>query len=104
MERFYPIGTPGKPWQATHRAHWRARQTRQRSYDRDVCEALEPLRAQWHVQTYGTVVYDTQRYPLYALRSPDWDAARPTVLVTGGVHGYETSGVLGALAFARAHA
>ena len=25
----------------------------------------------------------------------DWDATKPTILVTGGVHGYETSGVQG---------
>ena len=35
-----------------------------------------------------------------AVLSKDWDAAKPSVLVTGGVHGYETSGVQGALLFA----
>src|SRR5262249_1938378 len=36
-------------------------------------------------------------YPLYAVRSRAWKPDRPVVLVTGGVHGYETSGVQGAL-------
>jgi hypothetical protein len=36
---------------------------------------------------------------LYALKSRVWDAALPAALLTGGVHGYETSGVMGALKF-----
>jgi hypothetical protein len=38
---------------------------------------------------------------LYVLKSRDWDGKLPTVLITGGVHGYETSGVHGALLFAK---
>jgi hypothetical protein len=34
-----------------------------------------------------------------AIRSRNWDEALPIALVTGGVHGYETSGVEGALQF-----
>ena len=41
---------------------------------------------------------------LFALRSPAWNPALPSVLVTGGVHGYETSGVHGALRFVEQHA
>ena len=43
--------------------------------------------------------YFGSAYPLFAARSRDWDEAKPCVLVTGGVHGYETSGVHGALSF-----
>ena len=39
-----------------------------------------------------------------ALRSRGWHSALPTVLVTGGVHGYETSGVHGVLRFVAQHA
>lgn len=42
--------------------------------------------------------------PLVTLRSPGWNEALPSVLVTGGVHGYETSGVHGALQFVAQHA
>jgi hypothetical protein len=38
------------------------------------------------------------------LRSRGWLDERPVVLVTGGVHGYETSGVHGALQFVEQHA
>ena len=34
-----------------------------------------------------------------AVISKSWDAQKPSVLVTGGVHGYETSGVQGAILF-----
>jgi hypothetical protein len=37
------------------------------------------------------------RYPLFAVRSRAWNSDQPVVVVTGGVHGYETSGVQGAL-------
>jgi hypothetical protein len=40
-------------------------------------------------------------YPLYAVRSHRWDPNHPVVVVTGGVHGYETSGVQGALQWIR---
>lgn len=95
------IGTPLKAWGSAEVAQWRALQKRQRSYAHDVLAAMEPLRAQWLLQAYGEVVYGDERFVLQALRSPQWDAALPSVLVTGGVHGYESSGVFGALRFAQ---
>ena len=98
--RFYPIGTPGQRWGAAEIAQWRARQRRQRSYADDVLrQVLRPHPGLGSTQ-YGEIVYGGERYPVHALASSDWQPGRPTVLVTGGVHGYETSGVLGALAFA----
>ena len=98
------IGTPGQPWGPEEVAQWRARQVRQRSHADDVLAALQGLDAQWERESYGELEYGSNRYPLHALRSKDWQDHRPTVLVTGGVHGYETSGVHGALCFAREHA
>ena len=103
-ENFYPIGTPGQPWGPREVALWRAQQRRQRSYADDVLAAVQALASTWEVLTYGEGVYGEERFPLVALRSPGWNAALPSVLVTGGVHGYETSGVHGALRFAQAHA
>jgi len=48
---------------------------------------------------YGALSVDPERYPLFAVRAIDEDPALPWALITGGVHGYETSGVQGALAF-----
>ena len=109
IPRFYPLGTPGQAWGPAEVQHWRARQVRQRNYADDVLSVVEQLRAQWDVESYGEVVFvdaahSEERFPLIALRSRGWNNALPTVLVTGGVHGYETSGVHGALRFASQHA
>ena len=104
IERFYPVGIPGQPWGETERAQWRARQLRQRSHAKEVVDAIEHLRTHWDVEVYGQLDYSPDSYPLLALHSSDWDDSRPVALVTGGVHGYETSGVMGALQFAREHA
>jgi hypothetical protein len=97
----YPIGTPGIPWGAAEKSAWLARQSPRRSYDAEVVQTLKArLPAQAELITYGMLDYmrlGLGRYPLQAVRSRDWKADRPTVLVTGGVHGYETSGVQGAL-------
>lgn len=99
----YPIGTPGQPWGDAERAAWRARQRVQRSYAEDVLPRIDALRAAFDVAEYGRVVSESETFPLFAVRSRGWNPALPTVLVTGGVHGYETSGVHGALAFLERH-
>jgi hypothetical protein len=95
----YPIGTPGQPWGDAERAAWRSRQQRRRSYADDVLGVIERLRLQFDIEQYGELDYPPDRYPLFAIRSRGWRDDLPCVLVTGGVHGYETSGVHGALAF-----
>ena len=100
-ENTYPIGTPGQPWGDAERADWLSRQDRRRSYATDVLSVIERLRGDFDVQQYGELAYGEDRHPLMAVRSRDWDPALPCVLVTGGVHGYETSGVHGALEFLR---
>ena len=103
-EAFYPIGTPGTPWGAPERAAWLLRQRKQRSYADEVLAAVESLGSSFDVVQYGVLNYESDRYPLYALKSRGLDDMLPTMLVTGGVHGYETSGVHGALRFAERHA
>lgn len=104
QNHFYPIGTPGLAWGQAELAQWRARQVIHRSYADDVLRAVEGLRERFDVASYGELVYGQERFALMAIRSRDWRADLPTVLVTGGVHGYETSGVHGALRFVDAHA
>ncbi|WP_367345926.1 M14 family metallocarboxypeptidase [Stenotrophomonas bentonitica] len=101
---FYPVGTPGQPWGDAERAAWRARQVVQRSYVDDVVAALNALPEAFTVVQYGDLQAGTDRYPLLLAMTRDWNPALPTALVTGGVHGYETSGVHGALQFLRDHA
>lgn len=105
----YPIGTPGVPWGATEVAAWRSRQARRRSYAADVLGVIERQRARFDVVQYGRLDYSGlddggDTYPLFAIKSRDWRDELPCILVTGGVHGYETSGVHGALQFVEEHA
>jgi hypothetical protein len=95
----YPIGTSGTPWGEAERRQWRASQPRRRRYDQDVTARVERLADRFETVVYGRLDYDGEVYPLHALRSRDWNPDLPTALVTGGVHGYETSGVAGALEF-----
>lgn len=95
----YPIGTPGIPWGDAERAEWLSRQVRRRSYENDVVRAIERLSARFDVEQYGELHYPPDEYRLFALRTRGWRDELPIALVTGGVHGYETSGVHGALQF-----
>jgi len=96
---FYPIGIPGKPWDESERNTWREHRTCLRKYAQDVVPRVEALSDRFDVNAYGELNYADDAYTLYALRSRDWNPSLPVALVTGGVHGYETSGVMGALAF-----
>ncbi len=60
---------------------------------------IERLAGRFDVQEYGRLDYPPDHYRLLAVRSREVRDDRPWVLVTGGVHGYETSGVHGALQF-----
>ncbi|KAL7565647.1 hypothetical protein ACA910_019002 [Epithemia clementina (nom. ined.)] len=124
--RFYPIGTPGQPWTQKEDDEWKKTVPKfQRSYQEQV---LDPLQAfaehanDWAVvEQYGTLSYHDfgkddndhdnddavlLQYPLMAVRNKHWHSQQQqqqqqcvNVLITGGVHGYETSGVQGALLF-----
>jgi hypothetical protein len=93
------IGEAGRPWGERERDQWRSTQPRRRGYHDDVVVPLDALRDRFERVAYGQITYADDTYTLYALRSRVIRPALPTALVTGGVHGYETSGVLGALAF-----
>ena len=103
MNAPYPIGTAGQPWGDAEREQWRSHQRVKRSYASDVLAAVERLRARFDVEQYGELDYPPDRYPLFAIKSRDWRAELPVALITGGVHGYETSGVHGALQFVERH-
>jgi len=100
----YPIGTPGRPWGTADVAAWRAAQGRKRGYVEEVVAVVDGLRSRFDVSEYGRLEYGDDAYPLFAIRNRGWNDALPVALVTGGVHGYETSGVHGALQFVDRHA
>jgi len=95
----YPIGAPGKKWGAAEREEWLGRQRIRRSYSDEVLAKVEALEDRFDIAQYGRLPHDPDRYPLFVLKSRDWIKENPNVLITGGVHGYETSGVQGALRF-----
>lgn len=99
--RFYPIGTPGTKWTDAERLAWRNTRALplKRSYKAEVLQKIEALADRFDVQQYGALSYDPDRYPLFSVATKDWQPQLATVLITGGVHGYETSGVQGALMF-----
>ena len=99
MDRFYPIGTPGEPWSAADTAAWLKVRAIQRSYCDEVRLRLDRLDSCFVVERYGALSIDPDRYPLWAVRNARHVDGAPWALITGGVHGYETSGVQGALAF-----
>jgi len=104
VERFYPIGTPGQPWGDAERSQWLQSRTVERSYRDEVRSRLQGLDSRLLVETYGALSIDPDRYPLHVVRSARVVPNAPWILVTGGVHGYETSGVQGAIAFLHDHA
>jgi len=95
----YPIGTAGAKWNAADKQKWFELQTIKRSYQDEVISKINTLSSHFDVVQYNALSIDEQRYPLFALKSKQWKKDKKTLLVTGGVHGYETSGVQGALRF-----
>ncbi|EIL91301.1 MULTISPECIES: M14 family metallopeptidase [Rhodanobacter] len=100
----HPIGTPGVRWGDAEVAQWRESQAVRRGYQAEVVSVIDRLRPRFDVAEYGRLEYPPASYPLFVLRNRDWNDALPIMLVTGGVHGYETSGVHGALLFLDRHA
>lgn len=102
----YPIGTAGMPWGEAERAQWRSGIQKKRDYFADVVSPMMRFSGdnQEEVFQYGSLDYrgfGAAKYPLFAIKSKNWCKTRPMVLVTGGVHGYESSGVHGALLFVK---
>lgn len=95
----YPIGIQGQKWGKPERATWLAAQRIQRSYSEEVLLKIKALKGRFDIVQYGALSYSPDRYPLYFVKTRQWDPSRASVLITGGVHGYETSGVQGAIRF-----
>ncbi|WP_297799672.1 M14 family metallocarboxypeptidase [Arenimonas sp. GDDSR-1] len=90
-------------WNSDDRTSWLASRVKSRSVADEVLRKIDALRERFDVAEYGQIDYGGERYPLLALKSRGWRDDLPVALVTGGVHGYETSGVQGALAFMASH-
>jgi hypothetical protein len=102
------------PWNSVDKKHWLSQQKVQRSYQQQVVAPLKACAKQleqdgFSLVSHGELDYSHLeadsldkshgRYPLFHVKTKNWQANKINVLVTGGVHGYETSGVQGALGF-----
>jgi hypothetical protein len=92
------------PWGEKEKKEWLAEQVVKRSYLEEVVSKIEELKSQFDVRQYGALPYAPEKYPLFILKSLNFDNSKKTILITGGVHGYETSGVHGALEFLKSEA
>lgn len=86
-------------WQEEDKKNWFNQQKIQRSYLNEVVSKIHNLKNNFDIEQYGSLSQNTNLYPIYIIKSKNQDYDKKTVLITGGVHGYETSGVHGALAF-----
>jgi hypothetical protein len=102
-QQYLSIGTPGKAWEKEEKAAWLNQQTIKRSYQQEVVTKVKKIAQNFSslliVEQYGALSYDPDTYPLWVIKTKHWQNDKPSVLITGGVHGYETSGVKGALSF-----
>lgn len=87
------------PWGAKEKESWFKEQTIKRSYQEEVVTKINKLKETFDISQYGALSLDPSRYPLFLIKTKNFDPSKKTVVITGGVHGYETSGVHGALAF-----
>lgn len=86
-------------WGQPEKDNWLKSQFIRRSYRDEVVKKIMLLSADFEIKQYGALSLNPDLYPVYILHSKKFDAAKKSVLITGGVHGYETSGVHGALGF-----
>lgn len=103
-QQAYPVGVTGKRWGSEEKLEWFQQQTIKRSYFDEVVIKINALNNDFDIEQYGALPIDETRYPLFVIKTKNFDQSKKTVLVTGGVHGYETSGVQGALLFAKEQA
>lgn len=86
-------------WGPEEKTNWFKQQSIKRSYKDEVLNKIEKMKNSHDVVQYGSLSYDPSRYPVYVIKSKNFDPKKKTILITGGVHGYETSGVQGAIRF-----
>lgn len=92
------------PWGKEEKTFWFNEQEIKRSYKEEVERKILALQDRYDIESYGALSINPNQYPLYLMRSKKFDQKKKTVLITGGVHGYETSGVHGALLFLEKYA
>jgi len=91
------------PWGPREKEKWFNEQSIKRSYQNEVVFKIKKLSEFFELIEYGKLSISPEKYPLFILRTKNYSYSKPSILITGGVHGYETSGVHGALLFMEKH-
>ena len=86
-------------WGLREKELWFKEQIIKRSYQDEVVTKIKKLRDNFDIFQYGSLSINPINYPIFLIKTKNFDSNKKTVLITGGVHGYETSGVHGALLF-----
>ena len=106
-------------WTETDKLEWLSKQTFQRSYEKQVLSRISKLKdtsEALKIRPYGRLTLQGRkelaldgavlsakeyedRYPLFYAEVGDITNGKINIIVTGGTHGYEESGVYGALEF-----
>ena len=97
------INETAMPWDKNDKEIWFKQQTIKRSYKEEVVTKIDKLSDNFDISQYGSLSLDPIKYPVFLIKTKNFDPNKKTVLITGGVHGYETSGVHGALLFLDGH-
>ncbi len=87
------------PWGEKEKKDWLDEQVIKRSYLNEVVSKIDSLKNMFDVKKYESLSYAPEKYPLFIIKNLNFDPLKKNILITGGVHGYETSGVHGALSF-----
>lgn len=88
----------GAEWSDDQIKIWANSRERVRDYA-PILSRINALSGDFNITQYGALSHNPDRYPLYHLTSKKWDNTKPNILITGGVHGYEPSGIFAALEF-----
>jgi hypothetical protein len=104
MKEAFLFGVSGRPWNDDEISQWRSSVIaagKVRDYQRDVVTRLQALPANTHtVETYGEHTVGDDHYNLMCVTVGDLNNGKPNILILGGVHGYEASGVMSAMEYA----
>jgi hypothetical protein len=92
------------PWGQKEKETWFKEQEIKRSYQKEVVAKINQLKEMFEISQYGSLSINPEAYPLFLIKTKKIDPSKKNILITGGVHGYETSGVHGALLFLEKHA
>ncbi len=91
-----------KGWSTSQIASWYNKMQKQegRDYYRDIVSRLKRLPSNTHLlERYGSVDPNRGKYPLYCVTAGNVLNGNPNILITGGVHGYEPSGIEASVRF-----